>query len=369
MQNLQIDGLASEIKPSGRAELGQIERRVMNGNQGALVVSVPRNVGKVLHNLSQLAEVMGERWKYRIPFAGKVTEGATVGCALTVARSWGNCDVTCADIEDVGDAWIFHATFVDLETGFRIVRPYRQRKGQHIGDFSGKEGKDRDRGLDNIFLIGVSKAMRNVVVNALRDIVDEALRYSEKRISAKMENRTAALAHMRQKLEEFGIDEARVARHYNKTIDRMSANSLAILYKELQAIDDNIIDAADAFPVDAKSPVRVDPVAEGIKGSGEVEAGTKPENTRKHVKVTFRGEEISRTAFVSEMRTLFSDCETGPALKGLLSELDAACEGLESSIAQNIRDQLEPAISRAALSCATDDDDGDDGEEGGFDLV
>jgi len=139
---------------------------------GAQQVAVYRDEERVLQRLRVLAAGMGEQYFYRFPVRNRKTgktdyiEGPSVKLANDLCRVYGNCEVDCR-ATDFGDSWLFHARFIDLETGYSLTRPFQARKsGGKIG------GADDERRLDIAFQIGASKAIRNVVVNALQSFAD-----------------------------------------------------------------------------------------------------------------------------------------------------------------------------------------------------
>lgn len=141
---------------------------------GAQAVAVHRDEAKVLQKLKVLASAAGDDWYYRFPVKDTKTgttqwiEGPSIKLANDLARLYGNCEVDCR-AQDMGTAILFHARFVDLETGFALTRPFQQRKGA-----SKLGGSDAGRRDDITFQIGASKAIRNVVVNALQTFADFA---------------------------------------------------------------------------------------------------------------------------------------------------------------------------------------------------
>lgn len=139
---------------------------------GAQAVAVHRDESRVLQKLKVLASAAGDDWYYRFPVQdkGKTSwiEGPSIKLANDLARLYGNCEVDCR-AQDMGNVVLFHARFVDLETGFALTRPFQQRKGA-----SKLGGADSGRRDDITFQIGASKAIRNVVVNALQTFADFA---------------------------------------------------------------------------------------------------------------------------------------------------------------------------------------------------
>ncbi len=253
-----------QLPAAYHAEGGSIEIRTANSNLGAVRVAVPRNLGGVMQRIDQLAQVFGDKWEYGIPFKNRRTgktemvTGATVGCALAIANAYGNCTVDVEKIEEVGDSWIFHAVFLDIETGFRLGRPFRQRRALNAGGYGG----DADRAMDVAFQIGASKAMRNVVVNALKSVVEEALDRAQNRIVAYIErNREKANAKFVRLLDELGIEMIRVERYFSRTFADLKPVHLAQAIKIIQAVGDKMIDAAEAFSPETST--KGEPMREG----------------------------------------------------------------------------------------------------------
>lgn len=141
---------------------------------GAQAVAVHRDEARILQKVKVLAAAAGDDWYYRFPVKDNKTgrtsyiEGPSIKLANDIARLYGNCEVDCR-AQDFGNVIMFHARFVDLETGYALTRPFQQRKGaSRIG------GSDEARREDITFQIGASKAIRNVVVNALQTFADFA---------------------------------------------------------------------------------------------------------------------------------------------------------------------------------------------------
>lgn len=141
---------------------------------GAQRVVVARDEKKVLARIRTLAAAAGDAWYYRIPFkdkrTGKTTwvEGPSIKLANDVARLYGSCDVDQWVSGEGLDYWEFTARFIDLESGFALTRVFRQRKD------AAKVGSDAGRNAEIGFAIGASKAIRNVITNALQTFSDFA---------------------------------------------------------------------------------------------------------------------------------------------------------------------------------------------------
>lgn len=214
---------------------------------GAQPVAVRRDDGEVLHKLKVLAAAAGENWYYRFPVRNKQKgttdwiEGPSIKLANDLARIYGNCEVDCR-AQDIGDHWLFHARFIDIETGFSLTRPFQQRKN------ASKMGGDDDRRLDIAFQIGSSKAIRNVVVNALQTFSDFAFE----------EARNSLVDRIGKRLEEYRsrtveklsakIDIRRVEAVVGRPSKEWLAPDIARVIATARAIEDGMASYDDAFP-------------------------------------------------------------------------------------------------------------------------
>ena len=154
------------VTPQGSAGLPAIH--------GAHKVDVRRDTRQVLAQVRELAAAAGADWYYRWPVQNKRkgttdwVEGPSIKLANDLARIYGNCEIDCR-VQDLGSHFLFHARFVDIETGYALSRPFQQRKS------AAQMGGDRERNEDIALQIGASKAIRNVTVNALQTYADYAL--------------------------------------------------------------------------------------------------------------------------------------------------------------------------------------------------
>ena len=374
-----FDDEPPEAMDQGQAPAPQnIEIKTANSNLGAVRVAVPRHMSSVLKAIDECAQQFGHSWLYSIPFKEKqqdgsyetkFREGPTIGCTLDVARCYGNCNVDCDRIEEVGGNWIFHAVFLDIETGFRITRPFHQRKQQNIGGMGG----DRGRAEDIIFQIGASKAMRNVTRNALRGLIDEALRRGSKRLTDRIKNnRPGVIEKIKSRCAENNIPNTRIQAYYQKPMDDLEPHELASLIKQFQGLAEGLIDADQICPEPAKASPKVadhepkdgrevldvgeltDEDLEKIKTS-EVPSGApvfddedqKPAK-RKVIKLHFRGKEYTKTAYLRDIKQMTKACES----LGDLAEL-ANCHASAMDTVEYYDDQLAIGLeARTAIERA-----------------
>jgi hypothetical protein len=240
-----------------------------NRNLGSVPVGRDRDPAKIFLSLGALAKAAGPDWFYRYPVKDKgrtvYIEGPSVKLANAVLLAYGNADVDTRVI-DLGDSWMIHARFWDLETGASLTRPLLQNKNaSRLG------GEDENRRINIALSIGVSKATRNVIVNLLGTYCDYAFEEAQ---ASMVEKIGKNLAGYREKaaagLAERGIAAARAERLFGRTVKEMLAPDLAKLSAMLKAIDDGMSSAADTFPeIAGDTPAKGD--AEDVDGkTGEV---------------------------------------------------------------------------------------------------
>ena len=273
------------VVPAGQTGMAR-QGGFTTGMQGDIItaqrVGVPRNMSRILANMKALARAAGKEYVYGWEVNDRKNnrkvwiEGPTITLANDLAREYMNCQVDCR-VMDEGKHWMFYARFVDLETGFTMVRAYQQRKGQDTGM------KDDQRSLDMVFQIGQSKAIRNVVVNALRSLVNYCVEEAKNSLLDKVgKNPDGARAWIKQQLKTLAIDQKRVEALYGRTAENWTTPDMARIYTELQSIIDGMMNAEDVYPVPQKEEAArkgedSNPLAGGQKrGAGTGGAGQPP---------------------------------------------------------------------------------------------
>lgn len=232
------------------------------GPTGAQRVQVERDEAKVLQRLKAVAAAAGQDWFYRFPVKKKgggqdFIEGPSIKLANAVARMYGNCQIDVR-VVDNGPSWIIYARFSDIETGFQLVRPFQQDKGASRMGGTGPEADARR--LDIALQIGVSKATRNVICNALETFTDYAFREAQKNLVGKIgqrldEYRTRALKWFETNQIEIKRVEAAVGRAAKDWL----APDLARIVAEIQAVSDGMATSAETWPLPAPTePTRKD---------------------------------------------------------------------------------------------------------------
>ncbi len=262
-------GLAEEA-PSAQVPATIQQVMIDDRPTGALDVKVRRDLKKVMQDIKTIATAAGEDFFYSWPTKNKdgttgTVEGPSVKCANAVSRIYGNCVVQVRAF-DQGPHWIIYARFVDLETGYVYERPFQQRKNQNVG------GKmDKDRALDVVFQIGVSKAARNAVCNALSEFTDYAFEIAKAKIVETIgKDIERYRAKVLERLAELDVDPSRVEAVRGKTRDKWLAQDLAKIIAELQGVGDGMAHPDELWPpIEAGAPR---PKPEDFKEGGEVKA-------------------------------------------------------------------------------------------------
>jgi hypothetical protein len=250
-----------ELATAGGHRGGPIVERIIT----AQPVAVPRDDGKILQKLKALATAAGDDWYYRFPVkdkgATKSIEGPSIKCANNVARLYGNCEIDTRALDN-GDTWIIYARFIDWETGFSMTRPFEQSKGQQT-----IKTENQARAQQNAFQIGVSKAIRNVVCNALEQFTTFAFEEARKNIVEKVgkklpEYRERVLAA----LKELKVDAKRVEATLGRPSKDWLADDVAKVIAEIQAIRDGMATIDETWPPEGPArPTR----AQFAEGQGQ----------------------------------------------------------------------------------------------------
>lgn len=257
-----------------------LEVRVFGSLVTAQRVAVARNEKAIVQKLREAAAVYGDNYYYewetknRDGTRGLVT-GITIKGAMTVVRLFGNCavDVRAVPFNETHD--MFYARFADLETGFSTVRAFKQRKNQNIGM------KDKERGEDIIFQIGQSKAIRNVINNALQDFCGEVVEKSRNALIEKMEGdgkfADKVAGALKGLMEKHAITDKMAEAYIGRPLPEWVNRHIAKMYVAMKSIDNGDATVNDVFASEAVTikPTETDkkPAAEGGGKEGNGNSG------------------------------------------------------------------------------------------------
>lgn len=206
-------------------------------------------------------------WSVNDKDRGRVTiEGPSIKLAMVLVREYGNCTVYPSVASETDTHWNILGTFVDFETGFSFQREYRQRKPTQ-----GRGRMDLDRTADINYQIGQSKAIRNVIVNALpASLLKAALTRAKEGEKAELNKDTANLPTQRAKVvdafRKYGVDQPQLETRIGKKLSSWQADEIVSFRNILFAIrdKDTTVDVefgAGGVPDDA--PLDVDDIVGG----------------------------------------------------------------------------------------------------------
>lgn len=236
----------------------------------AQVVQNPRRIPAVVGKLREMAMVGSERFYYRWEVKNndgtkKPVEGLSIKGANSLAMIYGNCSID-VDGRETETHYYIKATFIDLETGANMTREFRQRKTMNLG-----KRMDKDRAEDIAFQIGQSKAIRNVITNALDPFAAEMLEFAQKGVLARINaNPEKALAWIIETAGSHNVSLQRLELYVARPKAEWVAAHLAKLYGALNALEDGMDTANNIFAEGAAPEVKVGETIEG----GTVTTGT-----------------------------------------------------------------------------------------------
>jgi hypothetical protein len=245
---------------------------------GAQQLAVYRDEKRVLARLKERAAAAGEKFYYRWPVKNRKkgttdwVEGPSVKCTNAAVIAAGNCRAYVAHVADLGTHWRFSAVFIDFENGAELGRSFIQRKS------GGTMGDDPERKLDIAYQIGESKALRNVIANALENYVDFAMDEAK----ASMVDRIGASLDRYRKqvparIAEWNIDIARVEAVVGRVAKDWLAPDIARVIAIMNAIGDGMATVDESFPPltaeRTAADAQLDQFAKSAPPSGGADAG------------------------------------------------------------------------------------------------
>lgn len=210
----------------------------------AISVQKPRSLDKIVASVLTEAEMAGEEFYYSWKQGGELIEGPTIGLANSLAREWGNCAVT-VELQENDEAFYLTPRFIDLEKGFQTERVFRQRKGAVQGKY------DPDRKLDIALQIGQSKAIRNVVVNAVpRWLVAKAVEKAKEAVvkgidATKLDEWRNIMVH---EFKAFRITAEQLVDKLGKPVAEWGTRDIATLKGDIRVLKTGEMTPAELFP-------------------------------------------------------------------------------------------------------------------------
>ncbi len=214
-------------------------------------VDIERDLVIVERRLLAEANLAGEDMYYAWGEGDDRVEGGSIILAMALFRNWGNCVVEQLPMQEMHDAYIFTARFIDLETGSTYDRQFRQSKKWTVyGRF------DAARKEDIRFNIGQSKAARNVILRVLPEYLkNKAIAMAKEGVRERLEKFikdkgiVAAQDLVLDALTKEGVPVERILDHYkiaNKSA--LDVDKIVELRGNLRAIQKGEERAEDMYP-------------------------------------------------------------------------------------------------------------------------
>lgn len=239
------------------AVAGQLYIQTQGREVTARKVSVPRNLGKIMADLKVFCARFGDTYVYSWEVNDRknqrktTVEGGTIKLANDLVMLYGNCATDC-DVQETATHWVFKAFFIDYEKGVTTSRLFQQRKGQETGM------RDRDRQSDIVFQIGQSKALRNVVLNALSSFSNYAIEESKRALIDTLgdeTNRNKAWGFIERVMTEHKIAMIRVEAVVGRKETDWTVRDLARVYQEMRGIHEGLTVADEVYPTEEDAKV------------------------------------------------------------------------------------------------------------------
>ncbi len=211
----------------------------------AITVQKPRDLDRIVKAIDREAEYAGDSFYYGwTDKKGNRIEGPSIGLANSLAREWTNCAVT-VDFQESDEVFIITPRFVDIEKGFQCERVFRQRKNVVQGNF------DPDRKLDMALQIGQSKAIRNVVVNAVpRWLVERAMEKAKEAVLKGIDpNKLGEYKeHVTTYFKAKGVTAEQLVAKAGKPMAEWTTRDIADFKGDKKALENGEVTISELFP-------------------------------------------------------------------------------------------------------------------------
>lgn len=218
----------------------------------AVAIQRPRNLAKI--QASVIAEIdsmphYAEDNYYTLEFKNRnrgedekdIVQGPSIGLARIIARHWGNCSVRVYVFSETEDAVHLSGVFMDLETNYRVERPFivsrymRRRDGSSylLGGFH----------LSAAVQAAVSKCERNVIQEGISGSLFRAAYDRSRSIAADSTRKN--LGPMIDFFEQRGVLRANLEEYLGVKLEKLSDEDLANIKGLANALRDQEISPDD----------------------------------------------------------------------------------------------------------------------------
>lgn len=257
--------------------------RIENETMLGVAIARPRNEAEVLRGALQELELVpeeaGRAW-YSIPYREKQpdgsfkmvkVEGPSIKAAMALSRRWGNCTVGCRSLHEDQDGYDLEGVFIDLQTNFRVARPFRVSKWfvTRTKQTIRLDVKRQEMAIQ----AGASKSIRNAILAGLPVYLVSAYDKRAREIVAGKQDVPAEQKVIVAALAVFAkiqVTQEMLEGYVGKPMKDWTGADVAALRGLFNAIEDEQVTMAQAFGLETQ------PDTEEPKSKAEVGTVTTP---------------------------------------------------------------------------------------------
>ena len=254
--------------------------KVENETMSAVSVARPRNEKTVLEGAIAELELYPDLAAsnfYSIPYGESrgsdrkvLVEGPSIHAALALARRWGNCVTRSMQVGEDEEKVYLSGVFLDLETNFRVERPFTVSKLFRHRD--NRVEALREQRLIQAIQSGASKSIRNAILAGLpRGFVETF--YRRARAIAEREAKTT-WSKLLEAFREFGVTKEMIEANIGRPIEKITDSEIVDLRGIYNAIKEGATTTGEAFARrDTKGKDETGTVDDILGGGAEVTGG------------------------------------------------------------------------------------------------
>lgn len=345
---------------------GGTAMQVRSSYATAVSVQRPRVLANVETKLLEEADKAGTLFYYGWGAGKDAIEGASIHLANAAVRLWGNCAIELLPVQETRDAWIFTAAYVDLETGFTLQRQFRQSKTWTV---YGKH--DEARKEDIRFQIGQSKAVRNVILNAIpKWLTKRAVEKAKAGVREELEEAIndkgieAIRGVLMKRLAGEGVTEPMVLAKFGRpTSGGLTIEDMVIMRADYDALNDGADTVDHLYPPETVEPVK----PSGTKSDGLADKLASKSKAIKDVEKSDDAPPLTPATETSdlsnELATRIGDAETVADLDALRGEIKAAQRAKRITANQSVK-LVEKLNERGDMLAAEASQDAAESQDG-----
>lgn len=252
-------GGAMQLVAQGHAVI-----KIENDSMMQVAVTRPRDEAKVLAGCLKELELVPEEAAsafYSIPYRERQSDGSvkivnvtgpSIDAAMALARRWGNATAGGRILSQDSEGYDVEGVFIDLETNFRIARPFRVSKWyKPKGRGRAAELLSVDRQLTAL-QAGVSKAIRNAIVAGLPAYLVNAYDKKARTIAGGKQDAPAerkTVDAVVKAFDKWGVTQSQLEAYVEDIpVEKWTGTEVATLRGLWNAIHDKQTTVAEVWP-------------------------------------------------------------------------------------------------------------------------